>query len=209
MAVDRPPAATPLGINPDAFRLAMLEDVYELLADLAKVEVVLALCPAPQPAAVALTWPGTPVIQVPRAGSAPAGADHEAVTAALAQLGDLGYTEAAVVAADNPDLPGLLVGKLWRALGRSAIAVCPAQRGGLVALAARLPVSGWLAPTGVGLDTPDAVERLRAGAPGRADLAVGPGWHRLRLPADLDLLDPGLEGWDATRAALGGVPLHR
>lgn len=210
LAVDRPSPAAPPGVDANAFRLAMLEDVYEVLAGLAKVEAVLALCPAPQPAAVAVTWPGTPVVPLRRAaGGGVAGADHAAVVAALAQLGDMGYVEAAVVAQDCPDLPGLLVGKLWRALGRSGVAVCPAQDGGLVALAARLPLGEWFAQTGAGLDTPDAVERLRASAPRRADVAVGPGWHRIRLPSDLAQLDPGLEGWDATRASLTGPALRR
>jgi hypothetical protein len=31
-----------------------------------------------------------------------------------------------------------------------------------------------------------------------------PEWRRLRGPADLATLDPALEGWDATRALLGG-----
>lgn len=174
----------------------MLEDVYEVVAGLAGVDVVLALCPAPQPDAVAVTWPGTPTIALPDNGANP-------VIAGLNQLGDLGYAEAAVLAADSPDLPGLLIGKLWRALGRAEVAVCPAQGGGLVALAARLPVSGWVDATGVDLDSIDAVHKLRARAPRRADVAVGPGWHRLRVPGDLELLDPGLEGWEATRAVLG------
>jgi hypothetical protein len=33
-------------------------------------------------------------------------------------------------------------------------------------------------------------------------IATAPGWHRLRTPADLTRLDPGLEGWDNTRALL-------
>jgi hypothetical protein len=37
----------------------------------------------------------------------------------------------------------------------------------------------------------------------------GPGWHRLRTPDDLRLLDPGLEGWENTRALLEGHPLTR
>lgn len=197
LALDRPPPAAPPGIDSGRFRLAMLEDVYEVLAGLAMVEAVLAMCPAPQPAAIAVTWPGTPTISVTDDGANP-------VVAAFGKLCDLGYTEAAVVAADSPDLPGLLLGKLWRALGRSQVAVCPAQGGGLVAMAARLPLSDWLVSTRVDLDTVDAVQRLRAVAPRKAAVAVGPGWHRLRTPEDLRLLDPGLEGWEATRAVLSG-----
>ena len=74
---------------------------------------------------------------------------------------------------------------------------------GLVALASRLPAPAWLANLAVDLDTPDAVTRLRAVAP-RRELVVAPAWHRLRTPADLAALDPGLEGWEATRALLSG-----
>lgn len=70
-------------------------------------------------------------------------------------------------------------------------------------LAARLPAPGWL-PVGLTLDTPDAVDRLRAATPTRRDLVVTQGWHRLRSPGDLAGLDPGLEGWETTRALLGG-----
>lgn len=54
LAVDRAPAATPPGAAPEAFRLAMLEDVYELIAGLELVEAVLALIPGSQPAPVDL-----------------------------------------------------------------------------------------------------------------------------------------------------------
>ncbi|WP_284454825.1 hypothetical protein [Actinomadura madurae] len=37
----------------------------------------------------------------------------------------------------------------------------------------------------------------------------GPAWHRLRTLDDLRLLDPGLEGWENTRALLEGHPLGR
>jgi len=80
--------------------------------------------------------------------------------------------------------------------------VCPADDGRLVALASRLPVPEWLRASAVTLDDDDAVRRLRATAPRRA-LHVGPGWHRIRGREDAGRLDPGLEGWEATRAVLG------
>jgi hypothetical protein len=58
--------------------------------------------------------------------------------------------------------------------------------------------------TGAGLDAADAVQRLRAAAPRRTAVAIGPGWHRVRSADDLASLDPGLEGWEVTRAALSG-----
>jgi len=93
---------------------------------------------------------------------------------------------------------------LFRGLGVADVAACPAQSGGLVALAARLPPARWVVEAAVGLDTPDALDRLARAAPSRRSLSVGPGWHRLRAPGDLSVLDPGLEGWEATRALLSG-----
>ena len=66
-----------------------------------------------------------------------------------------------ILAPDAPDLPALLIGKLFRALGSAPVSVCPEVSGnGLVALAARFPLPAWLAD--VTLDTPDALARLAA-----------------------------------------------
>jgi hypothetical protein len=100
----------------------------------------------------------------------------------------------------------LLVAKLFRALGSHQVAVAPAANGGLVAMASKLPMSDWLPRTGVGLDTVDALEILQRAAPGRDALSVGPGWRRLRRVEDLGYLDPGLPGWEATRALLAQSP---
>lgn len=187
------PAAGPL---PEELRRAMTEDVVELVSGLAVVEPVLALRPSDPPGWAELVWPGTPVLTV-------AGGGLE-VLAALADAGAAGGTHAAVVAGDAPDLPGLLLGKLFRALGSAEIAVCPAEGGGLVALAARLPTPGWLDPALVDLDAADVLHHLAAAAPTRRAVSVGPGWRRVRVPADLARLDPGLEGWEETRAVLSG-----
>jgi molybdopterin-guanine dinucleotide biosynthesis protein A len=184
----------------DDLSLAMLEDTYEVVAGLDRVGSVLAVCPPEQPDAERVIWPGTPVIRL--AEQTVHGGPAALLLGTLAGLADLGAEEATVVAADAPDLPPLLLGKLYRALGSADVAVCAAEGGGLVALAARLPAPPWLAQAGVGLDTRDARERLAATAPRRRALGSGPGWHRIRTPDDLSRLDPGLEGWDATRALL-------
>lgn len=185
----RPSAAGPPGTDPEEYRLALLEDTYEVVAGLEFVTSVLALT-GPDPAAEAITWPGTPILRV--AGLADL----------LRVLAERGAEQAAVVAPDAPDLPPLLLGKLFRALGSGQVAVCPADNGGLVALGVRLPAPAWLGD--VDLDTLDAPARLRAAAGEPGAVRPAPGWRRLHGPADLARLDPGLEGWENTRALLSG-----
>jgi glycosyltransferase A (GT-A) superfamily protein (DUF2064 family) len=181
--------ATPPGVDPAEFRLAVLEDTYEVVAGLEFVTPVLALTEDDEDAA-SITWPGTEVVRT------------KGLRDLLGTLADLGADQAAVVAHDAPDLPPLLLGKLFRALGGGEVAICPAKDGGLVALAARLPAASWIGE--IDLDTEDAPSRLRAAAGRPGAVRSGPGWHRLRRPEDLARLDPGLEGWDNTRILLGG-----
>ncbi|GLW97799.1 hypothetical protein [Microtetraspora sp. NBRC 16547] len=173
----------PPGVDPAEFLMAVAEDTYEMVAGLEFVEPV--ILSAGVPGLDDIVWPGTLVLSI----SSPAEA-----FAALPYA-----TEGVVVSADAPDLPPLLIGKLFRALGRAHVAICPAEGGGAVAVAARLPLPDWADP---GFDDPDLVVRLRRQAPGPRMVATGPGWHRLRKPADVGRLDPGLEGWDNTRALL-------
>jgi 2-phospho-L-lactate guanylyltransferase (CobY/MobA/RfbA family) len=173
--------------------LAMLEDVVDLVTQMQQVEPALALPPDAGPEVAAVTWPGTLTVEVPPGE----------VVSVLDALAAAGADEAAIVAADVPDLPPLLLGKLHSALTSAEVAVCPAYDGTLVAVASRLPVPAWLRDLAPSLDDRSALGRLRAAAPRRA-LHVGPGWHRVRGHADLARLDPGLEGWEATRALLGG-----
>lgn len=181
----------PPGRDPDQWRLAMAEDSYEVLAALDLVDVAVAVVGGDE-AAVAevagLTWPGTPVLAV--------GTPFEAV-------GKVGpATSVVLVSHDVPDLPGLLVGKLFRALSPADASVCPASDGSLVALGVHVPPADWLAELAPSLDTPLA--ELDAAKPRRLAIGLGPGWHRLRSMADIGVLDPGLEGWEATRALLSG-----
>lgn len=190
------PAAGPL---PEELLRAMTEDVVEVVSGLAVVEPVLALRPSDPPGWADVVWPGTPVLTV-----AGGGLRVLAALAADGAVGDAGGTHAAVVAGDAPDLPGLLLGKLFRALGSAEVAVCPAEGGGLVALAARLPTPRWLDPPLADLDAADVLHHLAAAAPTRRAVSVGPGWRRVRVRADLARLDHGLEGWEETRAVLSG-----
>ncbi|SEU48244.1 hypothetical protein SAMN05421811_1382 [Nonomuraea wenchangensis] len=176
--------AAPEGVDPKAFLEAMAEDTYEMVAGLDLVTPVLVTS---VPGLDEIVWPGTEIIDID---------EDEPLTSMLSRLpGD----QAAVIGADAPDLPPLLVGKLFRELGRAEITVCPAEDGGAVALACALPAPAWADPD---LDDPAAVATLRAQAPGPRRVATTPGWHRLRSPQDVHRLDPGLEGWDNTRALL-------
>ncbi|HET6816244.1 MAG TPA: hypothetical protein VFH66_03350 [Mycobacteriales bacterium] len=190
LAPERPLA--PPGIDGDALVLAMLEDVVDLVAGMREVEPALVVADG-FAAARETVWPGMPVVEL-------AGAS---LLGALEAIAALGADEVTVVVGDAPDLPPLLLGKLHSALTTAEVGVCPADGGGLVALACRLPLPEWLREVADHLDpdTEKILETLRRVAPRRA-LFVGPGWHRIRRPEDVVRLDPGLEGWDATRALL-------
>lgn len=191
--------ASPVDTLPDELALAMCEDVVDLVAETPQVGSALLVADGAADGVQVLAWPGTPVVDVP------ARATVAQLVGAVATSGGLEVAVAvAVVCAAVPDLPGLLLGKLFSAIsgdGRASVAVCPDDVGGVVAVAARLPVAGWLEQLTVGLDDTDALQRLRRAAP-TGGLVVGPGWHRVRREADLDVLDTGLEGWAATRSAL-------
>ncbi|MFI9556871.1 hypothetical protein [Nonomuraea endophytica] len=177
--------AAPDGVDQEEFLTAVAEDTYEMVAGLELVTPVLVTS---VPALEEIVWPGTEVITIN---------DDEPLKNIINRLpGD----QAAVINADAPDLPPLLIGKLFRELGRAQLSLCPSEYGGAVALACHLPLPGWADPD---LDAHDPVADLRTQAPGRRMVAASPGWHRLRTPDDVLRLDPGLEGWDNTRALLG------
>lgn len=177
--------AAPAGVDPTALASAALADSYEVLADLVGVRSGIA-----GPLSVAeLLWPGGLRLPDVEIGELAAGLADEA-------------DELVVVAADAPDLPGLVLAKVFKVLHRSDAVVAPARGGaGCVALGLRLPLAPWLVGLPLDLDT-DLTETLRAAAPARVLVAQAPDWHRLRTPSDLRRLDPGLEGWEETRALL-------
>lgn len=197
----------PPGVDPAAWRHALAEDVVDLLTTLAEVDVALAAPPGTRALADAISWPRMPVYDLPTATP----------LAALDAAAKDGYHQAVVLPADAPDLPALILGKLFRPLTSRPVAAAPvdppAGTGpvdaggrpgtGLVGLAARLPVAGWLVGHDPDLDA-DSLATLRAAAraAGASGPAAAPGWHRQRGPSDLAALDPDLEGWEATRALL-------
>ncbi|HJV14284.1 MAG TPA: hypothetical protein VJ625_10365 [Propionibacteriaceae bacterium] len=178
--------ATPKGLNPDAFAVACLADSYEVVADLMDVRSGIA-GPA---SAGELLWPGA--LHLP--------ADIPVPTLAHQLSGEA--DELVVVPADVPDLPGLVLAKLFKVLHRSDIGIAPERGGsGCAAIGVSLPIADWMPDDAFDLDQ-NPFGRLSAMAPRRSRCTLTPTWHRLRTPADLARLDTGLEGWDETRALL-------
>jgi hypothetical protein len=115
--------------------------------------------------------------------------------------------ELVVLPADLPDLPGLVLAKLFKVLHRTDIAIAPERAGsGCAAIGVSLPLAEWLPDDVFDLDD-NPYSRLSASAPRRSRCALSPAWQRLRTPADVSRLDPGLEGWEETRAVLAGRAL--
>lgn len=192
VAVLSPPRWTPPGIDPGAWRRALAEDIADLLVSMEQADPALAVLPADRALADAVRWPTMPVYELPSL----------AVPAILAHAAGEGYEQAAVLAGDAPDVPGLVLAKLLRPLTTRPVAYARADGStGLLGIAARLPAPGWLPPAG--LDELTGAQVFTA-APERRLVARSPGWHRLTGPALLARLDPALDGWDATRALLSG-----
>lgn len=182
----------PPGVGLADWRAALAEDVVDLLARLAQATPAIAATADDRALAEEIAWPGMRIYEVPTATVRPV---LEAATAD-------GFDQAAVIAGDAPDVPGMVLGKLLRPLERKAVAVAPAAVGtGLLGVATQLPPPAWLADHD--LDTAGPMT-LRRTAPQPSDVESTPEWRRLRGPADLATLDPALEGWDNTRALLGG-----
>jgi hypothetical protein len=181
----------PPGVDLRKWRAALAEDVVDLLAMLAQAEPAIATTVQDRPLADDIAWPGMRIYEVPTATVRPV----------LAAAAADGFDQAAVIAADAADVPGMILGKLLRPLETKPIAVAPGGESGLLGVAARLPAPDWLVDHD--LDTASAM-LLRKTAPQPGDVSSTPDWRRLRGPADLASLDPALEGWENTRALLGG-----
>lgn len=182
----------PPGIDRHAFALANLEDTYEVAAGLNLVRATIACAPEHARLVAPMLWGDAEVVK------------SAVVREVLYELEASGATEVALISGDAPDLPGLSVGKLFRALGRADIAVCPSLQGASVALGVRLPLVEWLETVELSLDDPGLLDTLSRHSPRRFAVATTPGWHRLCEQEAIALLDPGLEGWEATRTLLAG-----
>jgi hypothetical protein len=181
----------PPGVDPAKWRAALAEDVVDLLAMLAQAEPAIATTARDRPLADEIAWPGMRIYEVPTATVRPV----------LDAAASDGFDQAAVIAADAPDVPGMILGKLLRPLESKAVAVAPGGAEGLLGVATSLPAPDWLIDHD--LDTASAM-LLRKTAPSPGDVSSTAEWRRLRGPAELATLDPALEGWENTRALLGG-----
>jgi hypothetical protein len=182
----------PPGVDSHAWRAALAEDVVDLLARLAQAEPAIAAVPADRALAEEIAWPGMTIYEVATATVLPV----------LEAAAKDGYDQAAVVAADAADVPGMILGKLLRPLTTKPVAVAPGgPDGGLLGVASHLPPPPWLPDHDLDTATPGL---LRKPAPQPSDVQSTADWRRLRGPADLATLDPALEGWETTRAILGG-----
>ncbi len=179
-------AVAPVGIEADRFAAAALADTYEVAADLVDVQATISGFAD----AAELLYPGARLLPV------------DANLAALCGLATSdAYDEVVFLPGDAPDLPGLVIAKMFKALQRAAVCVAPERSGtGCVGLGVTLPLAEWveLPPD---LDT-DPRPRLYDLAPRRSNVATTPDWHRLRGGDALDRLDPALEGWEETRLLL-------
>ncbi|MBB4747024.1 hypothetical protein [Actinoplanes lobatus] len=183
---------SPPGVDRVAWRTAMAEDVVDLLARLAQAEAAIAAAPGDRALAEEIAWPGMHIYEIP----APT------VLPVLRAAAEDGFDQAAVIAADAPDVPGMTLGKLLRPLDGKAVAVAAGgPAGGLFGVATSLPAPEWLADHDLDQGSAPA---LRKTAPSPGEVTSTPQWRRLRGPADLATLDPALEGWENTRALLGG-----
>jgi hypothetical protein len=179
-------SAAPDGIDPAPFAAACLLDSYEVIADLIGVTSGI----AGPPSVAEMLWPG---------------ALHLATDITVPEMARKLSEEAdelVVLPADLPDLPGLVLAKLFKVLHRTDIAIAPERSGnGCAAIGVSLPLADWIPEDAFDLDY-NPVTQLSAIAPRRSRWALAPTWHRLRAPTDVNRLDPGLEGWEETRALL-------
>jgi hypothetical protein len=190
VALLQPPRWTPPGVSPTAWRLALAEDVVDVLALMIEVDAAVAVPADDRSLLSEVGWPGLRGYALP----------DLCLGTVFSALAADGYEQAALVAADAPDLPGLLIAKLLRPLTSHPVAAAGTIGGdGLLGASAALPAPGWLPAATLDELTP---QTLRRHAPQASDVAAATGWHRLQGPEDLSRLDTRLEGWEATRALL-------
>lgn len=184
-------AVPPPGIRAGPFAEACRADTYEVLAGLEGIVSGIAGAPAYEE----LLWPDSVLVPA-------------RTVRGVADWAQGRFAAVVVVPADVPDLPQLVIAKVFKSLIRAQVSVAPARGGpGSVAIGIRLPWPEWLPPDVT--FSLDLYADLAALVPDRRWLSRGPEWHRLSTPGATDRLDPGLEGWEETRALLAGRPFDR
>jgi hypothetical protein len=188
------PTWAPPGVDGRTWRLALADDILDVLALMAEVDAAVAVEAGDEAILTELGWPGLRSYVLPSL-------DVATVLGAAARDG---YEQAVALAGDAPDLPGMVIAKLLRPLTTRPVSAAPVTGAaqGLIGVGANLPMPGWLPAVRLDDLTPQSLRRY---APEITDVAPATGWHRLRGPLDLARLDPRLEGWDATRALLTGA----
>jgi hypothetical protein len=194
IAVLAAPTWAPPGVDGRTWRLALADDILDVLALMAEVDAAVAVEAGDEAILTELGWPGLRSYVLPSL-------DVATVLGAAARDG---YEQAVALAGDAPDLPGMVIAKLLRPLTTRPVSAAPVTGAaqGLIGVGANLPMPGWLPAVRLDDLTPQSLRRY---APEITDVAPATGWHRLRGPLDLARLDPRLEGWDATRALLTGA----
>jgi hypothetical protein len=185
------------GVSSERLAAALLADAVDAAESLAAAGVAV-LCPPQHAEAITAEAAFDTTVW---ASSDPT------VLEAASRAAAAGARQAVVLASDAPHLPGLLVGKVFRGLGRSDVAISPDPRGFACAIGLRLPVAEWIGA--IDPDTPGVADRVLAAAPRRSLVRLTPGWRRLRSATDLAALDVAVEGADLTRALLADDPSRR
>lgn len=176
------------------WRMALAEDVLDVLALMSEVDAAIAVAEPDRGLLADLGWPGLRAYVLPAL-------DVRSVFTAAAQDG---YEQAVALATDAPDLPGMVIAKLLRPLTtRPTAAAAATGAEALIGISANLPAPDWIPAATLDAMTPQSLRKL---APAITDVAPATSWHRLRTPQDLSRLDPRLEGWDNTRALLTRDP---
>jgi hypothetical protein len=191
LAVPAPDPSPVPSVSPERWEAALLADAVDAAESLAAAAIAV-LCPPRHADAVAAVAAIDTTVWT---------SQQPTVLEAAERAASAGARQAVVLASDAPHLPGLLVGKVFRALGRADLAICPDPRGFASAIGLQLPAAEWL--TDLDPDQTDVADRAKAAAPRPALVRLTPGWRRLRTEADLAALEAAVDGADFTRALVG------
>jgi hypothetical protein len=154
-----------------AWRLALAEDLLDVFAAMVEVEPAVAVQEADADLLKQVGWPGLRAYVLPALD----------VTTVFAAAGADGYDQAALIAADAPDIPGMLIAKLLRPLTTRPVAAAPATNTGTPTLEdaehhAALALEEAQAEAGVGPQVPEqarVASEARQGSLLRKELQVG------------------------------------